>query len=233
MGVLMDIPFRIDRSDLLKRMHLEEGDEMAADMLDLAARAEAAGRPKAIYDNVGIDRKDAGGIIVRGVRFASQAMAANLKDADRIYPYVCTCGIELDSLDIPDDGGLSRFGLDMIKEMALRQAMQSLHARLLAEFTLDRKASMNPGSGDRRLWPLEEQGVLFSLLGDVKGAIGVTLTETWLMLPNKSVSGFYFKTDKAYHNCQLCQRESCPNRSAPFDPVLWEANMPGVEPSGT
>jgi hypothetical protein len=105
--------------------------------------------------------------------------------------------------------------------------MEALHARLLDEFKLEKKASMNPGSGDRRLWPLEEQGVLFGLLGNVTESIGVILTESWLMMPNKSVSGFYFKTDKTYHNCQLCQRQPCPNRRAPFDPILWESNMAG------
>jgi hypothetical protein len=116
----------------------------------------------------------------------------------------------------------------VIKEMALRQAAMALESRLLAEFKLDKKASMNPGSGDRKLWPLEEQEALFRLLGDVKGSIGVTLTDTWLMIPNKSVSGFYFKTDKAYHNCQLCQRENCPNRRSPFDPDMWKSSMAGM-----
>ena len=225
MNRLTSIPFRVNRNDLLKRLHLEPDSEMTADILELATRAEAVGRPKAVYDSVAIDSKECGGITVRGVRFTSQAMAKNLEKVDRIYPYVCTCGTELDDLPIPDDGGFARFALDMIKEMALRKASEALQAELLKEFQLDKKASMNPGSGDRKVWPIEEQAPLFRLLGDVTGAIGVTLTESFLMLPNKSVSGFYFKTDHEYHNCQLCQRAECPSRSAPFDPVLWESSF--------
>ena len=78
----------------------------------------------------------------------------------------------------------------------------------------------NPGSHPD--WPLREQGPLFRLLGDVAGAIGVTLSESFVMLPTKSVSGILFPTDSDFASCQLCPREECPNRRAPYDPGLFE-----------
>lgn len=229
MSILDRIPFVINRQVLLERLHLEPGTDFADEILALADTAEKTGRPKAIYDMAPIDHNPHDGIVVRGVRFTSVAMARTLKEVDVIYPYVCTCGTELDDITLPDDGGFGRFGLDVIKEMALWQASEALNTQLVREFKLGKKASMNPGSGDRKLWPIEEQAPLFRLLGDVKSAIGVTLTDSSLMLPNKSVSGFYFKTDHEYHNCQLCKRESCPNRQAPFDPILWKDSMLDVE----
>ena len=79
---------------------------------------------------------------------------------------------------------------------------------------------MNPGSlAD---WPLEEQRHLFRLLGEPRKAIGVELTESFLMVPIKSVSGLRFPSGAHYENCQLCPRDPCPGRRAPYDPDLYE-----------
>ncbi len=225
MPVVNEILFRVDRDGLFKRLHLEPDSEFAEEVLALATKADSVGRPKAIYDEVMIESKDADGIRVRGIRFASRTLAMNLRNADRIYPYVCTCGAELDAIAIPPEDDFCQFGLDIIKEMALRQAAAALIEKVKIEFGLDKKATMNPGSGDRLLWPIEEQRPLFSLLGDVESAIGVHLTDSCLMLPNKSISGFYFSSDKEFHNCQLCKRDGCSNRHALFDQELWGQSM--------
>ena len=86
---------------------------------------------------------------------------------------------------------------------------------------------MSPGSGDVNVWPIEQQRVLFDLIGDVEQQIGVHLTDTFLMLPNKSISGVRFSTTVDFRTCQLCHRESCPSRSAPFDQALWDAMQHG------
>jgi predicted transcriptional regulator len=81
---------------------------------------------------------------------------------------------------------------------------------------------MSPGSGDAGVWPIEQQQELFGLMGDVRGAIGVELTPSCLMIPNKTISGIRFTTETGYRACQVCRRERCPSRSAPFDHDLWE-----------
>ncbi len=82
---------------------------------------------------------------------------------------------------------------------------------------------MHPGSGDADVWPIEQQGELFALLGDIPGRLGVELTETYLMIPNKTVSGIYFPTEADFRSCQVCRRTACPNRAAAFDQVLWDS----------
>ena len=235
MRLLTEIPFQVDLAGLLSRLHLDPDSEHAPGMRALAEKANAAARPKAVYDEIPIDRKFADGIQVRSVRFTSRAMGFNLKNTTRIYPYICTCGTELDRLPIPPDDGFGQYGLEVVKEQALFAALTALQGLLKKEYGLDKKAAMNPGSGDRKLWPIEEQRPLFDLFGDVEAAIGVRLTESFLMLPNKTVSGFFFPTDKAYHNCQLCRRETCQNRTAPFAPELWRKTVDehGLEISET
>jgi hypothetical protein len=64
---------------------------------------------------------------------------------------------------------------------------------------------------------------LFSLFGDVDNLIGVRLTAESLMIPNKSVSGICFPTEINFQSCQVCHREKCSGRKAPFDGKLWES----------
>lgn len=71
-------------------------------------------------------------------------------------------------------------------------------------------------------WPLPEQRPVFSILGDVTEAIGVRLTDSFLMIPHKSVSGIQFSTVETFESCQLCGREVCPARRAPYDRDLYE-----------
>ena len=71
-------------------------------------------------------------------------------------------------------------------------------------------------------WPLSEQAALFTLLGDPHEAIGVHLTDSYLMVPTKSVSGVRFPTEQSFESCQLCPRERCHGRKAPYDSGLYD-----------
>jgi hypothetical protein len=74
---------------------------------------------------------------------------------------------------------------------------------------------MSPGS--LKDWDLNGQRPLFSVLGDVKGSVGVYLTESLLMIPAKSLSGIFFPTEIPFYSCQLCPRENCPSRRAKYN----------------
>jgi hypothetical protein len=71
-------------------------------------------------------------------------------------------------------------------------------------------------------WPLAQQRPLFQLLGNAEVAVGVHLTESCLMVPNKSISGLRFPTETSFESCQLCPRPDCPNRRARYDAELFE-----------
>ena len=102
-----------------------------------------------------------------------------------------------------------------------------LRAHLSERFAVPQLMVMNPGSlAD---WPLREQRALFRLLGDVEAAVGVTLTPSLLMTPTKSVSGIFFPSEETFASCQLCPREACPNRRAPYDPELFAKKYARME----
>ena len=158
-------------------------------------------------------------------RFVSKVLRANLDEVERVFPYVATCGQELDAIPVAGDDIFGQFCRDTLKEMALHAAMAHLITHLKEAYSLETLVSMNPGSGDINVWPIEQQRELFAFFGDVPESIGVVLTDSCLMVPNKSVSGLFYPSEDGFQSCQLCHREKCPNRRAPFDPHLWQERL--------
>lgn len=160
-------------------------------------------------------------------RFVSRVLRANLEEVERVFPYVATCGEELAAIPVADDDVFGQFCRDTIKEMALHAAISHLTSHLRECYSLENLVSMNPGSGDVSVWPIEQQRELFAFFGDMQERIGVTLSDSCVMIPNKSVSGLFFPSETGFQTCQLCHREKCPGRRAPFDPHLWEERLGG------
>lgn len=146
-----------------------------------------------------------------------------LEHKERVFPFVVTCGREIDQAALPETDLLKKYWWDLIKEELLRVARQHLANHLERRFRLSKTSSMHPGSGDVGVWPIEQQRELFMLLGDIPEQIGVELTDTYLMIPNKTVSGICFPTEVDFRSCQVCRRTVCPNRAAAFDQALWDS----------
>jgi len=231
MPVIDGFPFELDLNALMERAHVQPGGEDAAAFADLLGRAAAVARPKAIYRECYIEAKGEDTVTIEGVSFTSRALRTKLDQAERVFAYVVTCGPEVCETEVPPGDFLAEFWLDTIKASLLGASMGHLNAHLNERHALGKTTSMSPGSGDVSVWPIEQQRELFSLLGDVEAQIGVRLTDSFLMMPNKSVSGMRFATEVDFHSCQLCHREKCPGRSAPFDPELWEAVTHGTQSS--
>ncbi|MCL2641398.1 MAG: hypothetical protein FWD53_11165 [Phycisphaerales bacterium] len=217
---LTTIPFACDASALLTKLHLTPDTADADDFLALLQRATTIAQPKALLKQCFVEARTEETVTIDGITFTSHTLAMHLTSVHRVFAYVATCGHELDS--IPFDDPLTQYWLDAIKSAALQNARQHLNS-LFEQLMPGKSASMSPGSGDARLWPITEQVPLFELLGDVAGSIGARLTESLLMLPNKTVSGVRFPAESDFRSCQLCRREVCPNRSAPLDVERYAA----------
>lgn len=219
--ILTDIPFAADRAQLLAKLHVAEGSDFAADLNRLVDEAEALARPKAMYKMGFIEEKGDDYVLIDGVRLSSRVLRVNLDEAHRAFAQVATCGTELQAWAEGLTDMLYRFWAEEIKLAALRAAGLALDADLAARYNPGKTSRMNPGSlAD---WPLREQGPLFAILGDVQAAIGVYLTDSYLMVPNKSTSGLRFPREASFESCQLCPREGCPGRRARYDPALYES----------
>ena len=227
MHVLSEVPHSLDRDALLKRLHIEPGTDDARAFGQLVDQALQVASPKAVCKEAYVDDRTDETVTLDGVVFTSRALSANLEGVHRVFAFVATCGRELDAIGVDPDDFVKQFWLDGIKATMLSTALQHLNAHLDKTYALGKTSSMSPGSGDVTVWPIEQQRPLFSLFGNVEDLIGVTLTDSFLMIPNKSLSGIRFPTEVDFRTCQLCRRERCPSRGAPFDPDLWESIQHG------
>jgi len=223
MEALAQIPLELDLPTLMRRVHVDPDTEDAAAFAGLVGRARAVARPKALFAEAFIAAKGENTVEIDGITFTSRLLRRNLDQVERVFPFVATCGRELDGVELPQGDVLASYWWDTIKAAVLAAARAHLHAHLLQRFRLGKTATMSPGSGDVDTWPIEQQRELFALLGGVRPYIGVELTDSCLMIPNKTVSGILFPTEKDFRTCQVCHREICPNRSAPFDEALCRA----------
>lgn len=218
--ILADLAFDLNVAGFLRGLRVEADTEDGEEVLALLESARQKAKPKAIYRESFIDSRGDGYVVIDDIKFNSNILQVNLSQTTRVFPYIVTCGEELDAWSQTVRGMLEQYWADEIKEAILKAAFRDFTCRLVAAYGLGTTSVMNPGSLED--WPISEQAKLFQLLGDPAGAIGVKLTDSYLMIPTKSVSGIRFATERTFENCQLCSRENCPDRRAPYDPLLYE-----------
>jgi hypothetical protein len=217
--VLDDIPVTLEADAIMQWLRVRGRNESIERVVkETIETARPLARPKVVYTVAGVDRQDNETVRIDGVPFTSRILRINLDKANRVFPYVATCGRELDQIDAPEDDLLRAYCMEVIQMVALGAAMSHLTNHLNRRYQLTKTSHMNPGSLES--WPITQQKELFSLLGDVEEAIGVRLTEHMAMVPIKSASGIYFPTEVEFENCQLCPMEKCMGRRAPYDPEL-------------
>lgn len=204
--------------DLCEKLRIDE--DFRDEFQEIYDQCAAVAAPKMLYGRCGVRRLDDGkSVEVGSMRFQSRVLHINMENISTAFPYVCTCGRELYELSQSQSDPLAQYWVDSVSEAYLHQAMIQAVSQIQLDEQTSSLSAMNPGSLPD--WPISQQRPLFSLLGNVMGEIGVELTESFLMLPVKSVSGLMFESKEHYTNCSLCPRAKCPNRRAPFNPVLY------------
>lgn len=232
MEVLNDIPINLDTEAVLRRIRLRNKNESVIRHLEeLVELARPIARPKAIYEVSYVENKNEDTLDIGGVRFTSRVLRVNLDKVERVFPYVITCGRELDEITFPSDEFIKSFYMDQIKETVLFLARKYVEDYLKENYALGQMSRMAPGAGSAEDWPIAQQEGLFSIFGGrekVEELIGVRLTDKCMMIPIKSVSGIFFPTEIRFEACQLCPREGCIGRRAPYDPELVKKYRAGV-----
>lgn len=157
-------------------------------------------------------------VLSNGTLFYSRALARYLGACKELYLFGATLGSRIDI-------ALRRLALISVTQGAAAQAVaaaliesycdaccQELQGQLAPDKTL--KPRFSPGYGD---WKLEEQRILFPVL-DCAHTIGLTLTESCMMAPVKSVTAIVgieerkepFSVDCRLHDkCRSCGKADC------------------------
>lgn len=227
---ITDIPFELYVEEFFERLHIKPGSHYEKDLESLISSVQKVAKPKAIYRESYIETKGEETVTIDGITFTSRALRRNLDKVERVFPYVATCGKEVDEIEIPQGDFLQGFWLDTVKSHLLEISLHTLSELLNRKYGLRKAVNMSPGAGHASVWPIEQQLGLFSLFDDVERLIEVRLTDSFLMLPTKSLSGIRFQTEIDFRSCQLCYRKNCVSRRAPFDKELWDSIQNGQKP---
>ena len=219
-AIILDrIPFTIDEKGLRDILRVRPDTKMAGELSEMLARALPTARPRAAFRVTTVDSMGDAHVLIMGVRFDSKVLRVNLTDAKIVYPFVATCGPELEEWARSITGTLHAFWADTIMLLALGSAMTALETHLKDKVGTAQLSCMNPGSLED--WPLSQQRPLFDLLGSVTETLGVRLSPHMLLYPLKSVTGIQYVGGEHFVNCSLCPRQNCPTRRADYDRSLY------------
>ncbi len=128
MKVLDNIPVKIDLDAVLKKLRLKNrNDDVMKTLGELVEIANTTARPKAIFEMATIENKNGDTVTIKGVEFTSHVLRVNLDQAEEVFPYVVTCGREIDAINIPTSEMMRYYFMDQIKELVTRSALNYLH----------------------------------------------------------------------------------------------------------
>lgn len=220
---VLEAPFEAKLPQYRHSIRYDDIDDAQSDADELFSVASKSLKPKVLLREMFIESHEtvAGlpSVTIGQEQFVGKALAV-LGDVHRVIGYVATCGAEMETYDLSSFDFLAPYWLDSLKTQALGCARRYLLDHCEKQFGITKPLSLNPGSGNVDIWPIEQMQGLFRLLGGAE-QIGVRLTESSLMTPNKSISGILFASATSdYESCAYCEREHCPNRRVPFREVL-------------
>ena len=219
LDVLDNIPFKLEPEQVIKQLGIRSTSKQIESMVEeLTNIAVSIAKPKAVYRVAFVSNKEKSSLEIDGITFESKLVRVQLEKVNRVFPYLATCGTELDSLTVESSDTLKAFCLDTIKSLGVVAAISYLSNHIQKRYNLGQMSHMNPGSIEN--WPLEQQKTLFSLFPNVEELTGIQLSKGYVMHPLKSVSGVYYPTEIRFESCQLCPREKCTGRRAPYSPEM-------------
>lgn len=214
MEIIDSIPANLSPDEIGRRLRLSPDRGHSCSQDELVRTAGSLIRLRAVYEISYIGAKETDAVEIAGVSFRSRVLRHNLDRVQKVFPFIMTVGHELERAAAASGDLLKQYYLEEIANMVLETGASWLMENLKERWGLPGISSMSPGSLED--WPLTEQPKLFSLFGDTERIIGVRLTASFLMVPRKSISGIFFPSETGFASCELCPRERCPSRKAPY-----------------
>lgn len=144
----------------------------------------------------------------------SKNLAVNLKNCENVILFASTVGIGIDRL-ITRYGRISPSKALMLQAIGAEQIealCDAFCADIGKEYNIATKPRFSPGYGDL---PITTQKDIFNILSPEK-RIGLTLTDSMLMSPSKSVTaivGLGGNVNTTKNKCSTCNKKDCNFRS--------------------
>lgn len=219
--ILDDFPFVVSLAEAADRVRLDRDDPENAGDLEalerLVEKVNRIARPKVLIRELTAREIPPDGLELNGKKFSGRIFRSICLPSSRVWAVCLTCGTETAVLE-PELDILERYWLEELRMLLLGCARDAAHAYLQQAAGAEKLATVAPGAGPADLWPLTQMADLFELMGGRTLPIGVRLTDSMLMLPEKSSAAICFASEHSYAGCLYCQRTNCPQRRAAYDP---------------
>ena len=182
-------------------------------------KAKSLAAPKTVSIEKDVLNINPASVEIEGqVIFSGERLSAYMKSAKLVHIFLVTLGPRLEeeaSLIMKKGDELGGYLLDRIGSLAVELLAESME-RTLRDFYSSQDSGismrMSPGYCD---WPIEEQTVVNNVLDFSKA--GVVLTESYMMVPRKSISAMVgigpkntFAKNKS--QCVVCDKKDCEYR---------------------
>lgn len=136
-----------------------------------------------------------------------------IKEATQAAVFLCTAGEDFTRMtnQLNEQGDIMEaYILDAIGSLTVEKAMDRIQESLKNEFGGKGFKISNRYSPGYCNWPLSDQKTLFNLIGE--NQTGITLSDSCLMTPRKSVSGIIGIGEHLQHHeygCVICNNSTC------------------------
>lgn len=155
-----------------------------------------------------------GTITIDGISLeVGKQVCSYIRGSEYLSLFLCTSGTLFEKLseELNHKGDfMEAFIVDAIGSLTVEKAMDEIQKSLQQTLEQDKMKISNRYSPGYCNWHLSSQQLLFSLIGN--NATGISLTESCLMLPIKSVSGIIgigHDVKKRDYGCAICNNATC------------------------
>ena len=208
------LPPEFNRREILRYALCKDADENITALLDKCIKeCENAFTYNVCWCELPAKITD-GEIDLSVLKTDSQALCKNLSGCRKIILFGATVGIEIDRL-IAKYGRISPAKAVMFQAIGaerIEALCDAFNEEIKETYNLYTRQRFSPGYGD---FPLEAQKDIFRVL-DCPRQIGLSLNESLLMSPSKSVTAIIGISDEKTDckiSCSLCGKTDCQFRS--------------------
>jgi len=124
MQVIDNIPIKLELEDVVKKTRIRNmNDGFRETINELLDIARPIAKPKAVFEICRVENRQGDSLEIGGKRFTSHVLSVNLENTDTVFPYVVTCGREVDAIKLSENQIMQTYFLDQIKEVMVRSAL--------------------------------------------------------------------------------------------------------------
>ena len=127
MEVIDNIPVKVGLDDVVKKTRIRSMNDSFKDIInELLDMARPIAKPKALFEISRVENRQGDSLEIGGRKFTSHILRVNLDKIDTVFPYIVTCGREVDEIEIPEHQLMKYYFMDQIKEIIVRSALSYL-----------------------------------------------------------------------------------------------------------